>query len=148
MNSFYLTHLRNFFLPKYESILLQKPENARLLFDKSFSLISHMEPPDVLTGSYLLQILINLPSAKQVLLKYFLAEDIEDEIDIRYYCIRFLTKNLMEQVLVAKLDLMIAATCGPMYGTLFAIRLLFKDVNFHCFNLNGNEIVTKITLSF
>ena len=91
-----------------------------------------MEPPDVLTGSYLLQILVNLPSAKEVLTKYFIKNDNPEEEggDIYFDCIKLLTNNLTYQVSLAKLDLLTASTCGPMYGTLFAIRLLYKNVNF------------------
>lgn len=101
----------------------------RTLFEKAFNLLSHMEPPDVLTGSFLLQVLICVPSSKEILLTYL--EENDEVDDSSYLCIRVLAESLKKQVLLAKLDLMTAATCGPMYGTLFAIRLIFKNVNLY-----------------
>lgn len=87
-----------------------------------------MEPPDVLTGSYLLQVLLNLPWAKEILLD--LSSEEFADCDEKYICVEILFKKLKEQVEVAKENLMIASVSGPMYGVLFAIRLLLQSVDF------------------
>lgn len=87
-----------------------------------------MEPPDVLTGSYLLLVLLNLPCSKNVL-KEFTSEDHAGH-DEKFICIQILIKKLKEQVEFAKDNLLTASVTGPMYGTLFAVRLLLRSVDF------------------
>lgn len=105
------------------------------LFSRAFSLCGKMEPPNVLTGAYLIQVAIEFPSFNKVA-EHYLLEDIS-RMDAKLLCVRILAKKLKEQVECAEKNLIKAAITGPMYGLLSAIRLIIGRVDFAEVSSNG-----------
>ncbi|KAL0272341.1 UNVERIFIED_CONTAM: hypothetical protein PYX00_005354 [Menopon gallinae] len=112
------------------------------LFKRACGLCGKMEPPNVLTGAYLVQIVIDFPTFKNVAEQY-LTED-TSRMDSKLMCVQILAKRLKEQVEKAEKNLIKAAVTGPMYGLLFAIRLIIGCVDFEDASVNGPENVIQV----
>ena len=103
------------------------PEHLQRRFQNVISLMTSSKPPDTLTGSYMTRLLRSAPALHWVLadsLSILHAKAFHPD----FLLVVYLRNLLSRQIQVSKNDLLEAAGSGPMYGTLFVLRNILKEV--------------------
>ncbi|KAG8229710.1 hypothetical protein J437_LFUL009835 [Ladona fulva] len=139
-------------LMKYPAEILgfTNPLKFQKLLTTSLRLASSVKPPDCITSAYLLKLLVSFPETEGKLeeaaseITSSLLEDFPSfSKETTFYekstfCMLWiLVAQLERELAAAKANILVAAANGPLYGTLFCIRNLLKNLDFQCIAENA-----------
>ncbi|KAJ9590083.1 hypothetical protein L9F63_016803, partial [Diploptera punctata] len=115
-----------------EALGLMEANYVQSLVEVCLSLASSHRPPDCITAAYLLRVLVGFEQTNSVLEIILGKQDTVAVSYTVYLAVAVLLARVSSELEQASRSLLIAASCGPMYGSLYCIRQLLQDVDLNC----------------
>eukprot|EP00092_Neocalanus_flemingeri_P015147 GFUD01016364.1.p1 GENE.GFUD01016364.1~~GFUD01016364.1.p1 ORF type:complete len:1852 (-),score=400.17 GFUD01016364.1:67-5622(-) len=103
------------------------PDHVSDHLTECFNLMSSSKPPDCITASYFLKLLLTAPALPWVLADRLSLITSKPET-VKFMLAVNIRNSLVEQLATAETSLLDAAADGPMYGTIAALKSVYEEL--------------------